>query len=130
MVQWAAALYPNPNDFMVNFLHKFQLVQWAMVDFVCSEDDSIRQLTSLVEEFLGALSIVLGERYMPGIGQVSVEDATRQEIIQLLCVEPMSHSALNKKLTMDLVSKETEMEKVVESVATFKKPATGTGRGK
>ena len=129
MVQWAAALWKDPNDFLVNFIHKFQLVQWAQKDFVCSEDDSIRQLTSLVEEFLGALSVILGERYTPGVGQVTVEDAVRQEIIQLLCVEPMSHSALNKNLTVDLVTQETGMEKVVESVATFKKPNSGTGRG-
>ena len=60
--------------------------------------------------------------------QVTVEDATRHEIIQLLCVEPMSHSALNKSLTVDLVTKETGMEKVVESVATLTKPASGTAR--
>lgn len=69
MLQWVAALYPDPNQFLVNFIFKFQLVRWAAWDFVCS-DDSIRQMTSLVEEFLGTLSVIIGERYTPGVGQV------------------------------------------------------------
>jgi hypothetical protein len=35
----------------------------------------------------------------------------------------MSHSALNKALAED-VNKETGLEKVIDSVATFKKPAS------
>lgn len=52
MVQWAASLM-DPDEFLVNAVNKFQLMHWAEKDFVCSEDDSIRQLTTLVEEFLG-----------------------------------------------------------------------------
>ncbi len=37
-----------------------------------------------------------GERYTPGVGDITAEDMIRKEIIQLLCVEPLSHSALNK----------------------------------
>ena len=48
----------------------------------------------------------------------------RKEIVQLLCVEPMSHSILNKALPED-VNHETGLEKVIDQVATFKKP-TGT----
>jgi hypothetical protein len=38
----------------------------------------------------------LGERYTPGVGEITTEEMIRKEIIQLLCVEPLSHSALNK----------------------------------
>ena len=48
----------------------------------------------------------------------------RQEITQLLCVEPMSHSALNKALPED-INHETGLEKVIDQVATFKKPSGG-----
>ena len=50
MLQIGASLM-NANDFLVNLLQKFQLVQWAERGFDCSEDDSVRQYTTLVEEF-------------------------------------------------------------------------------
>lgn len=50
----------------------------------------------------------------------------KKELIQLLCVEPMSHSNLNKALSEDVVNRETGMERVVENVATFKKPSRKT----
>ena len=59
---------------------------------------------------------------------MTAEEALQKEIIQLLCIEPMSHSTLNKALAED-VNRETGMEKVVESVASFKKPASGMARG-
>lgn len=78
----------------------------------------------------GFLTVILSERYTPGIGQVTAEDAIRKEIIQLLCIEPTGHSTLNRALTADAVNRETGLDKVVESVAVFKKPAPGsTGRG-
>jgi E3 ubiquitin-protein ligase UBR2 len=40
----------------------------------------------------------------------------RQEVVQLLCVEPMSHSALNKALPED-VNHETGLERVIDQVA-------------
>ena len=39
----------------------------------------------------------------------------RQEVVQLLCVEPMSHSALNKALPED-VNHETGLERVIDQV--------------
>ncbi len=60
--------------------------------------------------------------------KVTTEEALQKEIIQLLCIEPMSHSTLNKALAED-VNRETGMEKVVESVASFKKPSSGLGKG-
>ena len=56
----------------------------------------------MVEELLGLLITVVCERHSPGVGRGGMEDMVRQEIIQLLCVEPMSHSALNKALPEDV----------------------------
>lgn len=39
-----------------------------------------------------------GERYVPGISQVTKEDVTMREVIHLLCIEPMAHSSLVKGL--------------------------------
>lgn len=39
-----------------------------------------------------------GERYGPGISQVTKEDVTMREVVHLLCIEPMAHSSLVKGL--------------------------------
>ena len=125
MLQLAAANM-LPNDFLINLASKYQLINWTSTDFDCNEDDSVRQLNTLAEEFLNTLIYILSERFIPGVGDVTNEDNVRREIIQLLCIEPMSHSALNKSLAEDTIHRETGLEKVVESVATFKKPNAGS----
>ena len=125
MLQLAASNMP-PNDFLINLVAKYQLVNWTSTDFDCREDDSVRQINILAEEFLNTLIYIIGERFIPGVGQVTVEDCVRREIIQLLCIEPMTHSSLNKSLAEDTVHRETGLEKVVETVASFKKPVAGS----
>ncbi len=39
-----------------------------------------------------------GERYVPGISNVTKEDVTMREVIHLLCIESMAHSSLVKSL--------------------------------
>jgi E3 ubiquitin-protein ligase UBR2 len=94
MLQLGAALM-NANDYLINLINKFQLTSWAEKGFDCAEDESVRQVITLVEEFLSCLIMVVSERYTPGVGQVTSEDSIRREIIQLLCEEPMSHSDNN-----------------------------------
>ena len=125
MLQFAASNM-SPNDFLINLISKYQLVNWTSTDFDCREDDSVRQINILAEEFLNTLIYIIGERFIPGVGQVTVEDCVRREIIQLLCIEPMTHSVLNKSLAEDTIHRETGLDKVVETVATFKKPIAGS----
>jgi E3 ubiquitin-protein ligase UBR2 len=127
MLQVAAANMP-PDDFLINLLAKYQLVDWTSIDFDCSEDDSIRQITTLVEECLNVVIMVLGERYTPGIGRVTPMEAIRKEVIQLLCVENMSNSSLTRAISEDVVNRESSLEKVMQAVAVFKKQPAGTGR--
>ncbi|PIO38789.1 hypothetical protein AB205_0165510 [Aquarana catesbeiana] len=68
-----------------------------------------------------------GERFCPGVGQVSVTDEIKREIIHQLSIRPMAHSELVKALPED-ENKETGMEQVIETIASFKKPGL-TGRG-
>ena len=116
------------DHFVLQLLDKFGLLHWANSEFQISEEESIRHLTVLVEEFFGLLITLLGERFTPGVGDIGLEDTVRKEIIQLLCVEPMSHSILNKALTED-VNHETGLEKVIDRVATFKKPTGHNSKG-
>lgn len=41
---------------------------------------------------------MVGERYVPGVSNVTKEDVIMREIIHLLCIEPMAHSAITKSL--------------------------------
>merc|ERR1719419_892270 len=116
------------DHFVLQLLDKFGLLHWANSEFQISEEESIRHLTVLVEEFFGLLITLLGERYTPGVGDIGLEDMVRKEIIQLLCVEPMSHSILNKCLPED-VNHETGLEKVIDQVAVFKKPTGPNSKG-
>lgn len=62
MLQHGASLM-DPNDFVINLLYKFQLAAgWADRAFDCPEDDSVRQLTTIVEEFLACIITVVSER--------------------------------------------------------------------
>ncbi|XP_013884854.1 E3 ubiquitin-protein ligase UBR2, partial [Austrofundulus limnaeus] len=71
--------------------------------------------------------MVVGERYVPGVGQVELFDEVRREIIHQLSIRPMAHSELVKALPEN-GNKETGLEQVIDSVASFKKPGV-TGRG-
>ena len=118
----------NHDSFLLQVLDKFGLLHWADTDFQVAEEESIQHLTSLVEEFFGFLVTVIGERFTPGVGDITNEDMVRKEIIQLLCVEPMSRSALKEALPED-VSHETGLEKVIDQVATFKRPVGPSIKG-
>ena len=61
MMQIGAALM-NPDDFLTHLLNKFGLVTWAERDFDICEDDSVRQTTTLVEEFFSNLIVIVSER--------------------------------------------------------------------
>lgn len=45
---------------------------------------------------------LLGERYVPGVSNVTKDYVTMREIIHLLCIEPMAHSAIAKSLPKDV----------------------------
>ncbi|XP_043277613.1 E3 ubiquitin-protein ligase UBR2 [Venturia canescens] len=133
LLQVGASLIES-NEFLIHVLNKFNLINWADPEFETNslknpEEDSTRQTINLVEEFLGLLITIIGERHVPGIGQVSADDRLKKEIIQQLCIKPLSHSELNKTLP-DGIHHETGLERVIDDVAEFKKPSqTSAGKG-
>lgn len=59
------------NEFLIHALNKFNLIGWAQLDFeeVCPrnpEEDSMRMVINLVEEFLGLL--ITSESFRPASG--------------------------------------------------------------
>lgn len=63
---------------------------------------SSKQATILLDECLHLLIIVLGERYVEGVGEVDSSAIIQREIVHQLSVTKMSHSDLNKSLPEDV----------------------------
>ncbi|CAB3225335.1 unnamed protein product [Arctia plantaginis] len=129
MLQVGASLLES-NEFIIHVLNKFNLLEWTSSNFErhSIEDDTLRHTISMVEEFLGLLITIVGSRYVPGVGEVTNEDRTKKEIIQMLCYKPMPHSELNRSLPEDQLH-ETGLEAVIHEVADFIKPTGGNNRG-
>lgn len=120
------------NEFLIHVLNKFNLLNWLRPEFESeqltnsSEEDSIRQLMNIIDEMLDLLIVIVGERYIPGVSRVTVEDKIKNEIIQQLCIKPFSHSELSHNL-MD--AQDNSMEHVIDSVAVFQKPNQSDKKG-
>lgn len=124
VLQIGASLIES-NEFLIHVMNKFNLINWADSDYETTslqnpEEESIRQVTNMVDEMLELIIVVVGERHVPGIGTVTEEDKIKKEIIQQLCIKPFSHSELNR--TLPDVQNDEYVENVIESVAVFKKP--------
>uniref|UniRef100_H3C3Y1 E3 ubiquitin-protein ligase n=1 Tax=Tetraodon nigroviridis TaxID=99883 RepID=H3C3Y1_TETNG len=131
MLQVGASMM-DPNHFLMIVLSRFELFHiFSSADcrkrFREANKDVVQQNNTLVEEMLHLIIMVIGERYILGIGQVEPFDEVRREIIHQLSIRPMAHSELVKALPEN-GNKETGLEKVIDSVASFKKPGV-TGRG-
>ncbi|CAH0560295.1 unnamed protein product [Brassicogethes aeneus] len=130
LLQVGASLIES-NEFLIHVLNKCNLINWAMPNFEekslkAPEEDSVRQTINLVEEMLHLLIIIIGERFVPGIADVTVEERIKKELIQHLCIRPLPHSELIKSIPEDLCH-DTAPDELMQQVATFKKSGTGSG---
>ncbi|KAJ7344783.1 hypothetical protein JRQ81_000733 [Phrynocephalus forsythii] len=121
------AAYMDPNSFLLLVLQRYELLDAFKKLVPTRKQDSNKQCTTLIEEMLQVLIYIVGERYVPGISNVTKDDVTIREIIHLLCIEPMAHSAIAKSLPKD-ENNETGLERVIHKVAVFKKPSV-SGHG-
>uniref|UniRef100_A0A665WSZ6 E3 ubiquitin-protein ligase n=1 Tax=Echeneis naucrates TaxID=173247 RepID=A0A665WSZ6_ECHNA len=126
MLQIAASKM-DPNHFLMLILLRFDLFDYFNGSSSSKDQDEQIQWNRLTEEMLYLLIIIVGERYVPGISQVTREDVTMREVVHLLCIEPMAHSSLVKGLPEN-ESHETGLETVITKVATFRKPGV-SGHG-
>ncbi|XP_041866018.1 E3 ubiquitin-protein ligase UBR2 isoform X2 [Melanotaenia boesemani] len=127
----AGASMMDPNHFLMIVLSRFELFHvFSSSDirkrYREANKDLVQQNT-LIEEMLHLIIMIVGERYVAGVGQVEPFDEVRREIIHQLSIRPMAHSELVKALPEN-GNKETGLERVIDSVASFKKPGV-TGRG-
>ncbi|XP_035982677.1 E3 ubiquitin-protein ligase UBR2 isoform X3 [Fundulus heteroclitus] len=130
MLQVGASMM-DPNHFLMIVLSRFELFHiFSSVDIrkrYREANKDLAQQNTLIEEMLHLIIMVVGERYLPGVGQVEPLDEVRREILHQLSIRPMAHSELVKALPEN-GNKETGLERVIDSVALFKKPGV-TGRG-
>ncbi|XP_071371025.1 E3 ubiquitin-protein ligase UBR2-like, partial [Centroberyx affinis] len=128
----AGASMMDPNHFLMIVLSRFELFHiFSSADcrkrYRDANKDVVQQNNTLIEEMLHLIIMVVGERFVAGVGQVEACDEVRREIIHQLSIRPMAHSELVKALPEN-ENKETGLERVIDSVASFKKPGV-TGRG-
>ncbi|XP_053553773.1 E3 ubiquitin-protein ligase UBR1 isoform X2 [Bombina bombina] len=121
------ASYIEPNSFMLLLLQRFELQDAFSKAEPLKDMDLARQRNILIEEMLHVLICIVGERYVPGISCVTREECTMREIIHLLCIEPMAHSAIARALP-ETENNDICLDKVITKVATFKKPGV-SGHG-
>ncbi|XP_054652195.1 E3 ubiquitin-protein ligase UBR1 isoform X2 [Dunckerocampus dactyliophorus] len=126
MLQIAASRMDG-NHFLMLILLRFELFNFFNGSCSSRDHNELVQWNRLTEEMLYLLIVIVGERYIPGVSNVTKEDVTMREVIHLLCIEPMAHSSLVKGLP-DNESHETGLESVISKVATFKKPGV-SGHG-
>ncbi|KAJ7990733.1 hypothetical protein DPEC_G00289980 [Dallia pectoralis] len=126
MLQIAASKM-DPNHFVMLILLRFELFDVFNGSHPSKDQELLKQCNRLTEEMLNLIIIIVGERYVSGISQVTKEDVMMREVIHLLCIEPMAHSSLVKGLPEN-ESHETGLETVIPKVATFKKPGV-SGHG-
>uniref|UniRef100_A0A8C9L1P9 E3 ubiquitin-protein ligase n=1 Tax=Pavo cristatus TaxID=9049 RepID=A0A8C9L1P9_PAVCR len=97
MLQIGASLM-DPNHFLLLLLQRYELADAFKKIKLTKDQDLIKQCNVLIEEMLQIIIYVVGERYVPGVSNVTKEDVIMREIIHLLCIEPMAHSAITKSL--------------------------------
>lgn len=126
ILQIGASLIES-NEYMIHLVNKFNLMNWANANYEEEDANNVTTVVNMVDEFLELLLVIVGERYVPGVGCVTEEDRVKKELIQQLCIKPYSHSELNRALPHE--QHEAEMENVFDQIAVFKKPQLTDKKG-
>uniref|UniRef100_A0A8C5MRZ6 E3 ubiquitin-protein ligase n=1 Tax=Leptobrachium leishanense TaxID=445787 RepID=A0A8C5MRZ6_9ANUR len=128
MMLQIGASYMDPNSFLLLLLLRFELEEtFSKVSPLTKDTDLARQRNILTEEMLHVIICVIGERYVPGVSNVTREECMMREILHLLCIESMPHSAIAKALP-ETEPVDISLDEVIRKVATFKKPSV-SGHG-
>jgi len=126
------------NEFLIRFLDRFNLNKWASKSFdgltlkastegtpstpSSTPEELSRTVVFLAEEFLHYLISILGERYSPGVGKCTREDALKRDIIHLLCTGSKTFSSIEKAIMIEPPMKSIKREEILNVVADFSRP--------
>ncbi|KAH0620663.1 hypothetical protein JD844_021334 [Phrynosoma platyrhinos] len=103
------AAYMDSNSFLLLVLQRYELLDSFKKIVPTKDQDLNKQCNTLIEEMLQVLIYIVGERYVPGLSHVTKDEVTMREIIHLLCIEPMAHSAIAKSLPKDMIQGQVEV---------------------
>ncbi|VIO97030.1 Zinc finger in N-recognin family protein [Brugia malayi] len=129
MLQVCAALTP-PDTFIIRVLHRFGLRVWAETNFEeiraafsnVASDDLSKCTVTLAEEMLHLLIIIIGERYLPGVGKSTIKTLLRREVLHVLATKPTPFSKIQRAMPVNLLFADLSVEEAVKSVGDFRKP--------
>ncbi|KAI1713887.1 ATP-dependent clp protease adaptor protein clpS domain-containing protein [Ditylenchus destructor] len=141
LLQVVAALM-DPNKFIIRVLDKFTLSKWAEIGFEDSStplssasipgtpsatpEELSKISTMLAEEMLQLLIFILGERYLPGLGECSPMQCLEREILHILCTGPQPFSKIERAVPNDPGTQRLSIDVAVKNVGEFKKPTATT----
>ena len=91
-----------------NINARFKLTKWANGDLETEpkarSQEFVEHCNGLADQWLGLMIGLTGERFSPWVGAGGDQRAAlEQELIQLLCTEPLPHSQISK-LTLSPMS--------------------------
>ncbi|MCP9260595.1 E3 ubiquitin-protein ligase ubr-1 [Dirofilaria immitis] len=129
MLQVCAAITP-PDTFIIRVLHRFGLRVWAESNFEeiraafsnVASDDLSKCTITLAEEMLHLFIIIIGERYMPGVGKSTMKALLRREVLHVLATKPTPFSKIERAIPVNQLFAELSVEEAAKSVGDFRKP--------
>lgn len=100
----------NPEKFMIRIINRFELVKWAKIGFenvslspssnslttTATPEEFSKILVLLAEEMFHLIIMILGERYIPGVGECTYMQTLQREIIHFLCTGPKPFSQIER----------------------------------
>ncbi|PAV65136.1 hypothetical protein WR25_18491 [Diploscapter pachys] len=125
----------SSRDYLLHLLCRFGVDKWAESGYEgvnrgtpygkMEQTESSKITVQLAEEFFNTIIMVTGERYYPGVGEITLEQYLEREVLHLLCCGPQPFSSIQSKATSnDPLIERLSVIDAVNAVADFKKPAT------
>ena len=116
---------------LLKICRRYKLAKWATGDIdmetVSRSEDFIEHCNSLADQWLGLVISLASERCVAGVGRDMTERSSlRAEVVQLLCVEPLPHSHIVKRIPDR--RNEKELDEVLREVAVLKSCSKSVGK--
>jgi len=116
----------DPSHVLVAIVDRFAMRQWCNGEFLSDRVYEPSQMIAMLEELLHLLIILLSEP--SGISGASREENLKREIIQVLCLGPMSYSDIVKRIP-DRYIQDSSFDKALARLADFKPPVGSSDVG-
>jgi hypothetical protein len=94
-----------------------------------TQEDLSRITVTLAEEMLHLIIVLLMERYVPGVGQVTAADALKREVLHILCCGDKPFSQLERYILRGTYYRKELLHDAVAAIGNFKRPPSSTTMG-